>query len=191
VARTVDGSGFRQSAGNTVGWEQVVPEFLQIALIVAAIGYVLFSRFRGQPLRVRRAAVLPLVLAVLGGVDIAHALPHGLTGADVLFLVGGGLVAFAIGALRGTSVRIYPKDGVLWLRYRGITVAWWVASIAARFGLVAVAGSLGVSAGLSTNSILLVAGLNLLGEGVVALARGAATGVPFAQDNQVRARVLS
>jgi hypothetical protein len=191
VARTVNDSGFRQPAGDAVGWEQIVPEFLQVTLIVAAVGYVLFSRFRGQPLRVRRAVVLPLVLAVLGAVTVAHALPHGLTGADVVFLVGGGLVAFAIGALRGTSVLIYPQDGVLWLRYRGVTLAWWVVSIAARFGLVALAGPLGVSAGLAVNSILLVAGLNLLGEVVVALVRGAATGVPFAQDNQFRARVLS
>jgi hypothetical protein len=127
---------------------------------------------------------------VIGGVDIAHAAPHGLRGADVLFLVGGGLAVLALGALRGTSVHVYQRDGVLWQRYQGITLAWWAAAIAARVGLMGLAGALGVSAGLSGTSILLAAGLNLFGEAAVVLARGAATGVPFAQGT-ARARTFS
>ena len=88
-------------------------EYLQIALIVAAVGYVLFARFRGQPPTRCRAAVLPLVLSRDRRLLIAHVVPHGLTGADVSYLIIGGVTVFAIGVLRGMSVRIYQQDGVL------------------------------------------------------------------------------
>jgi hypothetical protein len=165
----------------------LVPEFLRIALIVAAVGYVLVSRFRGQQVKPRRTAVLPLVLTVIGAVDVSHA--H-LTGIDLGYLVVSGLVVLALGALRGTSVHLYERNGFLWLRYRAISIAWWVAAIAARLGLMAAASAVGVTAGLATSSILLAAGLNLCGEAAVVLLRGTSSGVPFAPDDRSRAGAL-
>ena len=55
--------------------------------------------------------------AVIDDFDIAHAVPHGLTGADVSYLIIGGVTVFAIGALR-----IYQQDDVLRLRYRAARI---------------------------------------------------------------------
>ena len=71
-------------------------------------------------------------------------MPRGLTGADVSYLIIGGVTVFAIGALC--------------LRYRAVTLGWWVAAIVVRLGIVGLAGPLGVEAGLSGNSVLLAAG---------------------------------
>src|SRR5205823_5027112 len=70
----------------------VMSELLSIVLIVAAVGYVLVSRFRGQPIRLRRLVVLPLVLAVIGGVQLANGAPAGMTATNWLFLVGDGVL---------------------------------------------------------------------------------------------------
>jgi hypothetical protein len=174
------------SGRDRVGWGDVVSEFLRIALIVAAVGYVLVSRFRGQQVKLRRTAMMPLVLAVIGGVDVARAVPH-LTSVDLAYLVVSGLVVLALGALRGTSVHLYERNGFLWLRYRPTSLAWWVAAIAARIGLMVAASAMGVTAGLSTSSILLAAGLNLCGEAAVVVLRGMSSGVPFAADDRSRA----
>ena len=71
-------------------------------------------------------------------------MPRGLTGADVSYLIIGGVTVFAIGALC--------------LRYRAVTLGWWVAAIVVWLGIVGLAGPLGVEAGLSGNSVLLAAG---------------------------------
>jgi hypothetical protein len=43
-----------------------IPSPVTILLVVAAVGYVLWSRMQGRPLKVKRMLVLPVVLVVLG-----------------------------------------------------------------------------------------------------------------------------
>ncbi len=47
-----------------------IPSPLTIVLVVAAVGWVLWSRMKGQPQKAKRLLVLPAVLTVLGITDL-------------------------------------------------------------------------------------------------------------------------
>jgi len=166
-------------------------ELLSIVLIVAAVGYVLVSRFRGQPIRLRRLVVLPLVLAVIGGAQLANGAPAGMTATNWLFLVGDGVLLLALGALRGNSVRLYPRDGYLWMRYRPATLAWWGVTILARVVLVLLGHLVGATVAVGGASMLLTVGLSLLGEAAVLVPRALSGGTPLAPDDRGSRRTPS
>src|SRR5690242_12488254 len=103
------------------------------ALVVLLIG----RRLVGEPLQARRVFILPLVVAVVGAYQLSQ-LHHDL-GADVRPLDVGVLaaeagLAVALGAVRGLTVQVFVRDGHLWQRYRPLTIAVWVVSIAVRLG---------------------------------------------------------
>ncbi|RKT56697.1 DUF1453 family protein [Saccharothrix australiensis] len=145
-------------------------------LIAIAVVAVVVKRFLGEPLDARGLVVPPLVLIGIG--------VHGLTSvdlatADVLWLVAGSVVGVALGALRGTTIRLFTRDGVLWQRYTPWTLAVWVGSFAVNAGLgfAAAAGGMHAEARPMTLSI----GVGLLGELVPIGLRALRSGVPFAR----------
>ena len=143
---------------------------------------------QGQPLQAKRLLVLPAVFVVLGISDLTGHHAH-YTAADIVFLVVGGALAAALGAARGATVELFARDGELWQRYRPVSVALWLALIAAKLILAAIAGAAGASAAAGTNGLLLALGISLAAEAAVTGPRALATGIPFAtqqQDNRTR-----
>jgi hypothetical protein len=157
-----------------------IPGPVTILVVVAAVGYVLWSRMQGRPLQLRRLVLLPVILAVLGISDLTGSSAPHLTPKDIAFLAAGIVLSAVLGAARGATIQLYPNQGELWQRYRPSTVALWIALIAAKVVLLAIAGSAGASAGGGTNSLLLSLGISLLAEAAVVGPRAMATGVPFA-----------
>lgn len=157
-----------------------IPSPVEIVVAVAAVAFVLWSRMKGQPLRAKRLLVLPVVLVVIGALDLSGSLSP----ADVGFLVGGLIVSVILGAARGVTIEVYPSQGELWQRYRPSTVALWVALIVIKVTLVAVASATGAQAGGGTNSLLLTLGASLLAEAAVVGPRALSTGLPFAADQK-------
>lgn len=157
--------------------------FLWIAVAVVAVGYVMARRLAGEPVRVKRLVVLPLGLAAWGLVNLGK-VANGLSTVDVVVLVVGGLVAVLAGMVRGTTIQVFVRDGVLWQRYRPLTIAVWVALVAVRVGLGFGATAVGAHRSVLTASLLLMLGLSLLGEAAVVLPRGLALGVPFTMDQR-------
>jgi hypothetical protein len=160
------------------------PDPLMILLAVAAIGYVLWSRMKGQPLEAKRLLVLPVVLIVIGITDITGSSAPHLTASDIAFLAIGVGIAVVLGAARGATMELYPNGGELWQRYRLVTVALWIALIAAKLVLAAIAGVSGASAGAGTNSLLLTLGVSLLAEAAIVALRALSRGVPSAADRK-------
>jgi hypothetical protein len=147
---------------------------VQIALVVLVVGYVVVRRFAGSPMR-SRSYLLPLGVAAYGGFQLwGH--PVSVTGAG--FLAVQLLLALGVGALRGTTIQLFVRDGVLWQRYQLTTLAAWVASIALRLGLVELGRLAGVP--VATSSLLLVLGVSLLAEAFVVGQRAVRHGAPIA-----------
>jgi hypothetical protein len=161
-----------------------VPSPVTILLVVAAVGYVLWSRMQGRPLKMRRLILLPVILVVLGITDLTGSSAPHLTSKDIAFLVIGVAISAILGAARGATIQLYSKQGELWQRYRKSTVGLWVALIVAKVILLAVAGSAGASAGGGTNSLLLSLGISLLAEAAIVGPRAVQTGLPFATGGQ-------
>ena len=147
--------------------------YLQILLIAAVIVVVIARRFAGAPVRAR-SLVLPLGLSVYG-VVLLRGRHIGLT--DLVFLAVELVLAFGVGALRGTTIALYVRDGHLWQRYRWSTLAAWLGAIALRVGL-AVGGHL-AGVHIVTSSLLLVLGVSLVAEALVVEQRARRHGAPI------------
>lgn len=160
------------------------PAPVTILLAVIVVGFVLWTRMKGQPLVAKRLLVLPVVLVVIGITDLTGTSAPHLTRTDTAFLVAGVAISVVLGAARGATMELYPKGGELWQRYRPVTVALWIALIAAKLVLAAIAGAAGASGGGGTNSLLLTLGVSLLAEAAVVGPRALSTGVPFAADQK-------
>ncbi|MFB9236131.1 hypothetical protein ACFFWC_11320 [Plantactinospora siamensis] len=152
---------------------------LNILLPLLAIGYVMVRRLAGEPLTSRRIAVLPLILTLVGASNVAGAAHH-LSALDAAALAAEILLAVLAGVARGSTVRVYARDGHLWYRYTALTIAIWLVLLALRLGVGWAARSAGADAAVLSAALLLMLGLSLLGEGAVIGRRALATGVPFA-----------
>jgi hypothetical protein len=149
---------------------------IQVLVIIALVGWMLLRRIMGQPLRQRRLVLLPLLMLAWGASGLLDA--H-LSSADVGLLAGQLVIAVGIGAVRGATIDVFVRDGVLWMRYRWTTIALWVVSALIRVGLIAGASALG--SGLDGGGTLMIGvAASLLGESMIIASRGHATGAPFA-----------
>jgi hypothetical protein len=161
-----------------------VPSPLTILLAIAAVGYMLWSRMKGQPLRAKRLLVLPVVLTVIGVTDLSGSSAPHLTPKDIGFLVASVAVGVVLGAARGATIELYPNHGELWQRYRPSTVGLWVTLIVTRVVVVAVAGAAHASAGGGTNTLLVSLGASLAAEAAIVGPRALSTGLPFAVETK-------
>ena len=161
-----------------------IPSPLTIVLAVAAVGWVLWSRMKGQPLKAKRLLVLPVVLTALGITDLTGSSAPHLTPKDVGFLAASVGISAVLGAARGATIQLYPQGGELWQRYRPATVGLWITLIATKLILTVIAGAAHASAGAGTSSLLLALGVSLLAEAAIVGPRAMSTGLPFATDHQ-------
>jgi CheY-like chemotaxis protein len=70
---------------------------------------VLWSRMKGQPLKLKRLLVLPVILTVLGITDLTGSSAPHLTPKDIAFLVVGTVISAVLGATRGATIELYPS----------------------------------------------------------------------------------
>jgi hypothetical protein len=144
---------------------------LEILLVIALVGYMLVRRLLGEPAQAKRMLVLPAVLTVIGlssAKDVLH------DPVQLGFLVVTTLVGIGLGALRGLSVRVYVRDGIVNMRYTAISIVLWVVNIAAKLGGNFVLGMVDPHAD-SGNTLMLTLGAGLLVEGLVVMAKAMRT----------------
>ncbi|MBY8878932.1 hypothetical protein [Actinacidiphila acidipaludis] len=157
---------------------------IDILAVVAVAALVIGRQFLGEPLRGRRVLLLPAVLTVVG---LTRLRGHGaVTAADVAFLVAGALVAVAIGAGQGATMRLESRGGGLWGRMPVRGLWWWAALVGARVGLTLLAGASGAHLAASSAPIVVMLGLNRLGQAGVITLRALGSGIPFAPEKDGR-----
>jgi hypothetical protein len=161
-----------------------IPSPVTILVGVAAGGYVLWSRMRGQPLNARRLLVLPVVITVVRVTDLTGSSAPRLSGTDVGFLAAGLAISVVLGAARGATIELYPNGGELWQRYRPVTVVAWVTLVVTKLVLAGIAFAAGASAGGGTHSLLLSLGASLIAEAAVVGPRARSTGLPNDRDTK-------
>ncbi|MEV6776224.1 DUF1453 domain-containing protein [Streptomyces syringium] len=150
------------------------------ALIAVVAIVVVVKRLRGEPLNARDLFGPALVLTGLGIWALIKV--DDLTGTDLVWVVVGCVLGIALGALRGATVQVFGKDGVLWQRYTGRTFLVILGSFVAMAGY----GFLAIRLGMHENArpIQLSIGVGFLGEALVVGYRGLASGVPFAPERE-------
>jgi hypothetical protein len=163
-----------------------VSEFIRIIAVIAIVGYVVARQLRGEPLRGKRVVLLPVILTVIGALDL-----HGLTLAarpvDVVCLVMGGVIVAGIGVAQGAVMRLESRNGSLWgqLPVRGLWL--WLLLVGSRVVMTGVADGLDAKVAASGSTILLMLGINRLGQAAAVVPRAMSARIPFApeKDGQV------
>ncbi|MGW3227258.1 DUF1453 domain-containing protein [Kitasatospora sp. NPDC001095] len=154
--------------------------WVHVGLIAAVVVVVVIRRLRGEPLNARDLFAPPVVLTGLGVWALAQR--HGLGAADYGWIVAGAALGVALGAVRGATVRVYEREGVLWQRYTGWTFLVAALSLAVMAGFAALAAHFGLAA--DARPVQLSIGVGFLGEALAVGLRGLSSGVPFAPEGQ-------
>ena len=141
-------------------------------LVLAAVSYVLASRWRGRPIVSRRLLLLPAVLSGYGLLQFTGSSARGLRAVDVTLIAAGVAVSAGMGVVRGASVTVFVRDGRPWMRYRLTTLVLWAATVAVRLAVAVVSNAMGASGATRGPAILLSVGVTLLAEGAVVARRG-------------------
>lgn len=149
----------------------------QALLFVAIIVWRLVRKTQERPVKTDgQRWRLPLILIVIGGFETVSLTrgshPITLGTADLTYLVAVSAVSLVLGLIRGMTIRITDRGGVLTQKYTAVTVGLWLGSVAVRLGLdVGASHAFGVSGAVTGTSILMMFGISLLGESLAVATR--------------------
>jgi hypothetical protein len=84
--------------------------FLNVLLYVAVIGYVLFKKVQGHPMRApKKLFGLPIVLIVLGFGDLSSG--HALKPVEITLIIIGAVLSVGLGLMRGQADKVSTRNG--------------------------------------------------------------------------------
>jgi hypothetical protein len=158
-----------------------VSEVIRVLAVVAIIGYVIGRQLMGEPLRGKRVVLLPVILAVAGVVDLGKHGRH-VEPADVVFLVISGLIAVTIGLLQGRMMRLEARNGALWGQMPVRALWLWALLVGSRLIMTVIALAVGAKVAGSSAPIIMLLGINRLGQAAIVMRHALATGIPFAPE---------
>jgi hypothetical protein len=154
---------------------------IEIIVVIGLIGYIIFRQVQGEPLRGKRAVLLPAILTLVGFLNLRSGGGH-LTSADILCLVIGAAGSAAIGLAFGAVTRLESRGGYLWaqLPLRGLWL--WAALVGWRVLVMVLATGMHAHIAAATSTLLFSLGINRLAQAAVIVPRAMAMGVPFAPE---------
>ncbi|WP_194908771.1 hypothetical protein [Catenulispora rubra] len=155
---------------------------MQILIVIAVIGFVIYQQLAGQALRGKRVVLLPVILTVIGFSDLhANAGSH-LKPADVVCLALGAAGSIAIGLAFGAITHLEARNGSLWAKMpvRGLWL--WLAMAGWRGIVYLTATIVHAPVAASSATLLFTLGLNRLAQAAVIVPRAMAKGIPFAPE---------
>ncbi|KUL55532.1 hypothetical protein ADL22_01205 [Streptomyces sp. NRRL F-4489] len=146
-----------------------------IAILVIA---VVIKRLIGEPVNVRDLFAAPVILTGIGVLSLVKAKDS--TGTDLAWVIAGTVLGIALGTLRGATIQLSDRHGVLWQRYTGRTFLAMLGTLAVMAGFSVLAVKMGMRE--NARPIQLSIGVSFLGESLLVGRRGKASGIPFAPD---------
>jgi hypothetical protein len=158
-----------------------VSEIIRVIAVAGVVVYVVGRQLVGEPLRGKRVVVLPAILAVVGIIDLGKSGRH-VEPVDVVCLVIGAVIALIVGVGQGRMLRLEQRDGYLWgwMPLKGLW--WWAALVGSRVVMTLVAHSFDAKVAASTAPMLMLLGINRLGQAAVVMRHAMATGIRFAPE---------
>jgi hypothetical protein len=165
--------------------KNVVSEVIRVLVVIGVIGYVIGRQLMGEPLRGKRVVVLPVILAVAGAADLGKNGRH-VELADVICLVISGLIAVTIGLLQGRMIRLEARNGALWGQMPVRALWLWALLVGSRLIMTVIALAVGAKVAGSSAPIIMLLGINRLGQAAIVMRHALATGIPFAPEKDGR-----
>ncbi|MER8157695.1 hypothetical protein [Streptomyces sp. NPDC094472] len=159
--------------------------FFEVLAAVVVVVALIARQLRGEALTGRRLMLLPVVLTAIGIADLGRHGRHPTT-TDVVCLAIGALLAAGIGAAQGVTIRLERRAGVLWARMPAVGLWLWGLLVVTRVGMTAVAHVVDAKVAASSATILLMLGVNRLGQALVLVPRVMSSGMEFAPERDGR-----
>lgn len=153
--------------------------WLEVLVVIGVIGFVIYQQLAGQLLQGKRVVVLPAVVTVIGFLGLRG---HHMGPADIAWLTVGAAGSLLIGLAFGLIMRLESRDGMLWGKMPLPGLWLWVALVAWRVLVTALAARTGAHVAASTTPLLFTLGLNRLGQAAVIVSRAMRAGIPFAPE---------
>ncbi|MGK5632274.1 DUF1453 domain-containing protein [Streptomyces sp. URMC 123] len=150
--------------------------WLLTAVIAVVVIAAVIKRMIGEPVRARELFAAPVVLTGIGILSLVK--KTDLTATDITWVIASAVLGAALGALRGTTVRLVEKGGALWQRYTGRTFLAVLGTLAVSAGFNILAVTMGMHE--DARPLQLAIGVSFLGESLVVGGRGISSGIPFA-----------
>jgi len=137
---------------------------------LAVLALILYRQLQVRP--VRDTMRLPLIIAIIGVVQLAQFLQHGHHGPSVFVALAGSLVIAAVfGAIRAATVRVWVDGGQAWRQGSWLTAVLWIVSLGAHLGYDYLVEGKGAEAGLGSASLLLYFGVTFTIQRLILMAR--------------------
>ena len=160
--------------------------------IVGGLAIVIFfivrqrrsDRFR------ERSLLFPLALGVYGVVVLTDTTKHhAVTLASGVLLALSAVASIGFGVLRGRTIELFERAGVLWERASWTTIAvGWGGLVITRIALLAVAAAAGATVAASAASIPLMLAITLATQMLVVRQRALSTGIAIASQRRLGRR---
>jgi hypothetical protein len=97
-----------------------------------------------------------------------------------------GLIAVTIGLLQGRMIRLEARDGALWGQMPVRALWLWALLVGSRLIMTVIALAVGAKVAGSSAPIIMLLGINRLGQAVIVMRHALATGIPFAPEKDGR-----
>ncbi len=137
---------------------------------LAVLALILYRQLQVRP--VRDTMRLPLIIAIIGVVQLAQFLQHGHHGPSVFVALAGSLVIAAVfGAIRAATVRVWVDGGRALRQGSWLTAVLWIVSLGAHLGYDYLVEGKGSEAGLGSASLLLYFGVTFTIQRLILMAR--------------------
>lgn len=125
---------------------------LVIGLLVLV--FILSRQLQARPAKADLR--LPLILAIIGVIQLTQFLHHGQHGTEIYAALAGSLVIAAVfAAIRAATVHVWVDGGRAWRQGNWLTAVLWVVSLGVHLGYDYLVDGRGANAGLGTASLLL------------------------------------
>lgn len=145
---------------------------LNIVIAIAVLGLIIYRQVRPRPLR--STLRLPLLLAVIGLVELSSYLKTQHSQSALIAQLAGSLVlAAAFGAVRAMTVRLSYRQGQWWVQGSWLTAVLWVVSLAAHVGYDLLLGHGDQARQAGSATVLLYVAVTYTAQRLVAQARAA------------------
>jgi hypothetical protein len=137
-----------------------------ILLYAALIGFVLFKKVKGHPLRAPiKLLGLPIVVVVLGFQDLTGG--KAMRPAEITLTVIGAGLSLGLGLMRGQADKISSRDGAPFVQWGKASLTLFATNIVAKLVLDLIGVATGGTASSVGKSLVFTLGLTLLGEAVI------------------------
>jgi hypothetical protein len=142
-------------------------DILNLLIGVAVLGLLITRQLQPRP--VRSSFRLPLIIGLIGLVELFSFVKkeHGGVGM-VASLAGSLVIAAVLGAIRARTVQLWLKDGQPWRKGTWLTAVLWIVSLAAHLGYDSLVDG---KSGLGTATILLYLAVTFAAQRLVLQAR--------------------